>query len=62
MQDLQNIFFQAFINIYNLFSWIIYFVLILRERYENKIIVLIGLLFLLITPRIFANSFFNNKV
>ena len=62
MQDLQEIYFFRHLLIYAIYLvGSFYFVLILRERYENKIIVLIGLLFLLITPRIFANSFFNNK-
>ena len=62
MQDLQEIYFFRHLLIYTIFLiGAFYFVLILRERHDNKLIILIGLLFLLITPRIFANSFFNNK-
>tara|TARA_X000000950_G_scaffold135643_1_gene168776 strand:- start:571 stop:2187 length:1617 start_codon:yes stop_codon:yes gene_type:complete len=38
-----------------------YFFLILKENFNNNFLVLFGLLFLILSPRIFANSFYNNK-
>ena len=38
-----------------------YFYLILRKRFKSNLIIILGLLFLFFSPRIFANSFYNNK-
>ncbi len=38
-----------------------YFYLILRRRFKSNLIIILGLLFLFLSPRIFANSFYNNK-
>ena len=46
-----------------IFFWVscIYFYLLLNKIFKNKIISLIGVVFLIINPRIFANSFYNSK-
>ncbi len=38
-----------------------YFYLILRTRFKSNVIIILGLLFFFLSPRIFANSFYNNK-
>ena len=46
-----------------IFFWFscIYFYLLLNKIFKNKIISLIGVVFLITNPRIFANSFYNSK-
>ena len=43
------------------FISIIFFYKILKLRFENWFVPLIGSIILVLSPRIFANSFYNNK-
>ena len=62
LKKLENIFFLRHLIIFLIFfTGTFYFSLILQENFNNKILIYLGLLFLILSPRIFANSFYNNK-
>ena len=48
-------------NFFFFFSSSIFFCLILKKRFKDKIIVYLGTMFYIINPRIFGDSFHNNK-
>ena len=52
---------RHFFNFIIFLIGIFYFLLILRERFSSNLIITIGILLLFVSPRIFANSFYNNK-
>ncbi len=52
---------RHFLNFIIFFSSTIFFYKILNLRFNNWKISLLGTLFLILSPRIFANSFYNNK-
>ena len=45
----------------NFYISVIFFNLLLYQRFRNRLISLLGTLFLIISPRIFADSFYNTK-
>lgn len=49
------------INFLYFFIGAIFFYLILKNRYKSTVLPFIGVLFFVLSPRIFAHSFFNNK-
>ena len=49
------------INFIFFFSGVIFFYLLLLKRFNSVLLSIFGCLFLIISPRIFAHSFFNNK-
>ena len=62
LKNLEVIFFLRHLAIFLIFFiGTFYFFLILKEYFSNNYLVLFGLLFLILSPRIFANSFYNNK-
>jgi len=52
---------RHFFNFSIFFISVYFFYLILLKRYDSWAIAIIGSLFLILSPRIFANSFYNNK-
>ena len=38
-----------------------FFFLLIKERYQSYIFAILGVIFLILSPRIFADSFYNNK-
>ena len=61
IDDPKNYFlFRHFFNFFIFFTSCIFFYLILKKRFSDKLSI-IGLLFLILTPRIFAESFYNMK-
>ena len=62
IQEIQKIYLLRHILIFSIFLvGIFYFYLILKNRFSSNYIIIFGLLFLFLSPRIFANSFYNNK-
>ena len=52
---------RHFFNFLLFFVSVYFFYLLLKKRYDSWSIAIIGSLFLILSPRIFANSFYNNK-
>ena len=52
---------KTFISIYIFFVGAINFYLILYNRFDDKLISFLGFFLLILTPRIFGDSFWNNK-
>ena len=52
---------RHFVNFIYFFISIYFFYQILRKRFSNKIYPYIGILILFLSPRIFSDSFYNNK-
>jgi len=52
---------RHFFNFFLFFIGFLYFYKILDNRFKNKIIIFIGVLFYISSPRIFGDVFFNNK-
>lgn len=52
---------RHFVNFLFFFSGVIFFYLIILKKYNSIIIAIIGSLLLILSPRIFAESFYNNK-
>lgn len=62
LDDLNQIFQIRHLLIFLIFfTGSFYFFLILKNNFEKNYLVIIGILFLILSPRIFANSFYNNK-
>ena len=62
LKDLEKIYLIRHLLIFLIFFiGTFYFFLILKQYFKNNFFVLIGLFFLVLSPRIFANSFYNNK-
>ena len=62
IKDTKSIYLFRHLSIFLIFLiGLFYFYLILKKRFNNDFIIVIGLLFLFLSPRIFANSFYNNK-
>ena len=62
IKDIKNIYLFRHLLIFLIFLLgVFYFYLILRKRFESNLIIILGLFFLFLSPRIFANSFYNNK-
>ena len=62
LKNLEQIFLFRHLSIFLIFFiGTFYFFRILNEYFESKILIFFGLLFLILSPRIFANSFYNNK-
>jgi len=49
------------LNFTYFFIGVIFFFLLLKNRFKSTNLALLGTLFLIISPRIFANAFYNNK-
>ena len=52
---------RHFFNYLFFFSSVCFFFLIIKKRYESNHMAILGSLFLVLSPRIFADSFYNNK-
>ena len=52
---------RHFFNFFLFFIGFLYFYKILDNRFKNKIVIFIGVLFYISSPRIFGDVFFNNK-
>ena len=52
---------RHFFNFLLFFISVYFFFQIVKNRYNSKFVGIIGALFLIVSPRIFANSFYNNK-
>ena len=52
---------RHFFNYLIFFSSVCFFFLIIKKRYESSHMAILGSLFLVLSPRIFADSFYNNK-
>lgn len=62
IQDIKDIYLLRHLLIFLIFLLgVFYFYLILRKRFKSNLIIILGLLFIFLSPRIFANSFYNNK-
>ena len=62
IQEIEKIYFLRHFLIFLIFlTGIFYFYLILKNRFSNNYIIIFGLALLFFSPRIFANSFYNNK-
>ena len=62
IKDTKDIYLFRHLSIFLIFLiGLFYFYLILKKRFNNDLFIIIGLLFLFLSPRIFANSFYNNK-
>ena len=62
IKDTKDIYLFRHLSIFFIFLiGLFYFYLILKKRFNNDLLIVIGLLFLFLSPRIFANSFYNNK-
>jgi len=62
LKDLEKIYLIRHLLIFLIFFiGTFYFFLILKQYFKNNFFVLIGLFFLVLSPRIFASSFYNNK-
>ena len=62
IKDTKDIYLFRHLSIFFIFLvGLFYFYLILKKRFNNDLFIVIGLLFLFLSPRIFANSFYNNK-
>jgi len=62
IQEIQTIYFLRHLLIFLIFLiGLFYFYLILKNRFSNNYIIILGLMLLFFSPRIFANSFYNNK-
>ena len=62
IQEIKTIYFLRHLLIFLIFLiGIFYFYLILKNRFSNNYIIIFGLALLFLSPRIFANSFYNNK-
>ena len=62
IQDIKNVYLLRHLLIFLIFLLgVFYFYLILRKRFKSNLIIILGLLFIFFSPRIFANSFYNNK-
>ena len=62
IEDVRNIYLtRHLINFLVFFVSVYFFFLLIKKRYNSWIFGLLGATFLLASPRIFSNSFFNNK-
>ena len=52
---------RHYVNFIIFFIGSVFFYLILKNRYKNNIIIFLGLLLYISSPRIFGHSFYNNK-
>ena len=57
----QYFLFRHFFNFLVFFISVYFFFKLVKKRYNSWLIGILGATFLIISPRIFANSFFNNK-
>ena len=62
ISDFRKIFLTAhYLNFFLFFLSLIVFFKIIKKRFENSFIALIGITFLVLSPRIFAESFYNSR-
>ena len=62
IEDVRNIYLtRHLINFLVFFISVYFFFLLIKKRYNSWIFGILGATFLLASPRIFSNSFFNNK-
>lgn len=62
LKDTQMIFYMRHLVTFSLFfSGVFFFYLLCKHRFNSKKLGLIGSLFLILSPRIFADSFYNSK-
>ena len=52
---------RHFINFFFFFISLIFFFLIINKRFNNYFLSILGVLFIFVSPRIFAESFYNSK-
>ena len=62
IEDSRNYYLMRhWVNFIFFFIGVWYFYLVIKLRFNSKYFALLGALFLIMTPRIFADSFYNNK-
>ncbi len=62
LEDSRNYYLaRHFLNFLFFYLGVFYFFLILKNRFKSEFLPILGCLFLVLSPRIFAESFYNNK-